>query len=426
MATTVNTDVFTSNFKSRPEYSAILNITNQSPYLVSMLNEMHANGQKIEVGQAGKGTFFSPLKNQVDVDPTWISQYSTQTKHLKQLVSVIGHEAGHAIRPDGHSRPVSNPWQDGANGLFGEGVAITSEYIVAKQLNGQMWSDPSGARIRGALDQLANNTGVNLSTRTTADSSANLSAFDQGAHQQGANYYGGLNPSTALNLKYDEYYKEYRALANVIGSDVNKIDWGRVQSGNVLLNINSDHSYSVQGINVPMIDGTKMQLSAQLSSSSHIVGTPIKQITPIANEQGDPASLQQPVNQDVQHRSLASNSDYKTEVLTKTNVAVNGLCNEKGYPNHGGRDNMACHLASDLITQGSKGVGTFQAALGIDGKTISVREQISEFKDITVSADSNVIVNIPKEQSLAKIAAYESPVIVQADPSPIQQVSRGL
>ena len=67
-----------------------------------------------------------------------------------------------------------------------------------------------------------------------------------------------------------------------------------------------------------------------------------------------------------------------------------------------------------------------QAALGVDGKTISVREQISEFKDITVSADSNVIVNIPKEQSLAKIAAYESPVIVQADPSPIQQVSRGL
>ena len=120
-----------------------------------------------------------------------------------------------------------------------------------------------------------------------------------------------------------------------------------------------------------------------------------------------------------------SNSDYKTEVLTKTTAAVNDLCDARGYPNHGGRDNMSCHLANDLITQGSQGTGKFQAALGVDGKTISVREQISEFKDFIASADSNVIVNIPKADSLAKIAAYEAPVLAQNSPTHEQEISRG-
>ena len=116
---------------------------------------------------------------------------------------------------------------------------------------------------------------------------------------------------------------------------------------------------------------------------------------------------------------------YKAEVVTKTTVAVNDLCDARGYPNHGGRDNMSCHLANDLITQGSQGIGTFQAALGVDGKTISVREQISEFKDFIASADSNVIVNIPKADSLAKIAAYEAPVLAQNNPTHEQEISRG-
>ena len=120
-----------------------------------------------------------------------------------------------------------------------------------------------------------------------------------------------------------------------------------------------------------------------------------------------------------------SSHDYKTGVIKQTTIAVNELCDAKGYPNHGGRDNMSCHLANDLITQGSQGIGRFQAALGVDGKTISVREQISEFKDFIASADSNVIVNIPKAESLAKIAAYESPVLTQNSPSHEQEFSRG-
>ena len=121
----------------------------------------------------------------------------------------------------------------------------------------------------------------------------------------------------------------------------------------------------------------------------------------------------------------ASNTDYKTEVLTKTTVAVNDLCDARGYPNHGGRDNMSCYLANDLIAQGAQGKGKFEAALHTDGKTISVREQISEFKDFIASADSNVIVNIPKAESLAKIAAYESPVLTQNSPTHEQEISRG-
>ena len=119
-------------------------------------------------------------------------------------------------------------------------------------------------------------------------------------------------------------------------------------------------------------------------------------------------------------------SDLKATVLIKTTAAVNDLCDARGYPNHAGRDNMACYLANDLIAQGAQGKGKFEAALHTDGKTISVREQISEFKDFIASADSNVIVNIPKAESLAKIAAYEPLVIAQADPSQMQQVGRSL
>ena len=120
-----------------------------------------------------------------------------------------------------------------------------------------------------------------------------------------------------------------------------------------------------------------------------------------------------------------NDQSYKEIVITKATAAVNDLCNEKGYPNHGGRDNMACHLAGELITQGSQGIGKFEAALGVDGKTISVREQISEFNSYTATADSNAIVNIPKADSLAKIAAYEAPVLAQNNPTHEQEISRG-
>ena len=115
---------------------------------------------------------------------------------------------------------------------------------------------------------------------------------------------------------------------------------------------------------------------------------------------------------------------YKDAVLTKTTAAIHDLCDARGYPNHGGRDNMACHFANDLITQGAQGKGQYQAALHTDGKTISVREQISEFNSYTATADSNAIVNIPKADSLAKIAAYEVPV-TQPDLNQEQQLSRG-
>ena len=116
---------------------------------------------------------------------------------------------------------------------------------------------------------------------------------------------------------------------------------------------------------------------------------------------------------------------YKDAVLTKTTAAIHDLCDARGYPNHGGRDNMACHFANDLITQGAQGKGQYQAALHTDGKTISVREQISEFNSYTATADSNAIVNIPKADSLAKIAAYEAPVLAQNNPTHEQEISRG-
>ena len=50
------------------------------------------------------------------------------------FATVLAHELAHADLPGGISATASNPDQAVANGQSSEGVALTAEYIVAKQL----------------------------------------------------------------------------------------------------------------------------------------------------------------------------------------------------------------------------------------------------------------------------------------------------
>ena len=189
----------------------------------------------------------------------------------------------------------------------------------------------------------------------------------------------------------------------------------QTSTGPKMVNMDTDPYWSKReylGALRPKEEFIKPEFKQQGTPEMHYNGSQLEPVSP----QSSTAPATTPANGD---------QSYKDAVLTKTTAAIHDLCDARGYPNHGGRDNMACHLASDLITQGSQGTGKFEAALGVDGKTISVREQISEFKDFIASADSNVIVNIPKAESLAKIAAYESPVLTQNSPTHEQEISRG-
>ncbi|MEZ5705047.1 MAG: hypothetical protein R3E56_06875 [Burkholderiaceae bacterium] len=135
-------------------------------------------------------------------------------------------------------------------------MAITTEYIVAKQLGGTMWS---GASIQSTLDATASATGkvVDIATRRSSDPAAEWRTFDSQANAQGASYYAALHPSTARNTTYNEYYPETWAVLNTReGSSLHQnIDWDRVQSADIEIERHADGSFQLVGHAVPMDKG---------------------------------------------------------------------------------------------------------------------------------------------------------------------------
>ena len=267
---------------------------------------------------------------------------------------------------------------------------------------------------------------------------ADLKLNDSGAAYQ----IDAIAKDTGILLTGDKVTKDALKEGMIIGEDngAKDFDKGRPRGIDHIVQVVKDpktgelmisqsHGGKGGGVDLMPVDqylehkqnkGVKLYLTDPLSKARDLIEQ--KQQQDMGIKGADLYNTQHSLNE----KTLTNaTQDYNADVLTKTTAAVNDLCDARGYPNHGGRDNMACHLASDLITQGSQGTGKFEAALGVDGKTISVREQISEFKDFIASADSNVIVNIPKEQSLAKIAAYEPLILAQNSPTHEREISRG-
>lgn len=121
---------------------------------------------------------------------------------------MIGHEAGHALKPGEHdnSNLAINPDEVAKVGLGGEGVALTQEYLVAREIGSPMWSDSTGT-LKAGMHNLASLHGVHTP------------AFETGAKALGANYYHFFQPSNShASFTYQEYYANSWVAAKIVAS----------------------------------------------------------------------------------------------------------------------------------------------------------------------------------------------------------------
>lgn len=173
----------------KPSFPAVLAQTNQSPYLVELLTQLHARGNSIQVDSSTpNAAFYGSSDRDIHIGSQLLPEVNQKTGLARfpdqnmRFASLIGHEAGHAVLPD-RSVVANHPLQARANGLNGEGVALTTEYIVAEQIGIIMWS---GSGIQSQLDATAQAQGVDahVEIRSVSDPAAHWQAFDQFAHQQ--------------------------------------------------------------------------------------------------------------------------------------------------------------------------------------------------------------------------------------------------
>lgn len=295
--------VFSAEFRAQPAFPAILEQVNKSPYLVDLLTQLNARGDQVRLDTGSpRSAYYNPRDGDIYIGSGLLPATNalgeaTNPVYRDKFVSMLGHEGGHAVLQD-RSRTAQNPDEAKALGLNGEGLAITTEYIVAKQLGGSMWS---GASIQSTLDATASATGksADIATRRTSDPAAEWRSFDTQAISQGASYYGPLHPSTARNTTYNEYYPETWAVLNSRqGATLHKnIDWDRVQSADIEIVRRADGSFQLVGHAVPMDEGPyagkRVNFSADFDTraraGSDTLQTPLPAMAPSSDmKAGDP------------------------------------------------------------------------------------------------------------------------------------------
>jgi len=274
--------VFSPEFQAQPAFPAIHEQVHQSPYLVDMLTQLHARGNRVNVETiTTRAAYYKVETGDIYLGSALFPSVDLQGQvsdadYLDRFVALLGHESGHAVVQD-HALQPRSPDESRTLGLAGEGVALAAEYIVARQLGGIMWS---GDAIHITLDATATSSGktADIATRRMSDPAATWQAFDAQAAQQGAAYYGSLSPSMAPNITYNEYYAEVWAVLNSRdGRTLHQhIDWDRVQSPDIVIVPSADGAFTLVGQAVPMDSGPhtgrRVDFSAPFDAASRVAG----------------------------------------------------------------------------------------------------------------------------------------------------------
>lgn len=107
----------------------------------------------------------------------------------------------------------------------------------------------------------------------------------------------------------------------------------------------------------------------------------------------------------------------KSTFLQQTRDAMNRLCDEKGYPDNQGRENMICALALAGMGKNMPGV---DAAYVKDNNVSIVHDPKSPFFKMT-TMDSTVAANTPAQQSLEELAGLAPTKQQEQDLQSLQQ-----
>ena len=232
---TVDTSRFHKRFREHPNFGSIVDEINKSPHLVELINAFPG---KIELGKPESGGFYQyhadPAKRVIsigsdEVDLITNSSGLVDQDYLGRFVAGLGHEAGHAVVPGGYTQTNGQMTTRQAvdADMENEGIAILTEYRVAKELNKPMWS--GGYSFRRSLDAALSKYNGNI----------NSPDFEKEAIQIGANYYRTANPSGTPNLTYEQYYSAWHVLQygqhNLTGAQIRRIDWKNITPEQVAL-----------------------------------------------------------------------------------------------------------------------------------------------------------------------------------------------
>jgi len=279
---------------SQDAQTALTTAAQSSSYFAGMLNAAAQNGGSIQMGVSGGGTALGldpAHPHAIVIDPTW-QPGSSSGEQSNVFASTVAHELGHFLFPGGQSSVPSSATPDQAATIGGnaEGIALTSEYIVALQLglgtSTYMHSDQgqglSAGTLTNQLNQAASQAGVNVSTLDYNSPIGNsFNGVGSPAVNAAANYtLDNLHPSIAVSssntspISYREYYRDWQIFSDCTnttdGSKVNpaNVDWTRITSGSLKYSVDpatNTCTFTLQS--VPLKNGGTATLNGTISSN---------------------------------------------------------------------------------------------------------------------------------------------------------------
>ena len=261
--TTINVSAFSSDFQNNSQFSKIISVMNNSPTLVDAINTFAAKygNNNIVLGTSGGGTKTNSINGGevITIDPSYLASVFSNTlgtDTLQQFATAMGHELGHALLSNGMGDIASaNTADQGRNiGLTAEGVALTEEYKVAKELGTTMHS---GANIQADFDQIAQQYAGDPTQINNAEIA------------KGAVDYSSVKPSGMNYLTYYDYYRDVWIIDKCTGSPSN-IDWSNVGKNDIGYITNPDGSCTVTtSANLQLLNGNTESVSGKFSSSGN-------------------------------------------------------------------------------------------------------------------------------------------------------------
>lgn len=122
--TSINNSAFHRSFSEISNFDLLLPLFKSSPTFMSDLNALVEKGKVIYIGFSGYGSFVDPSGN-IALDPNIFTNMGNGLgqRPTSTVVTLIGHELGHAVKPNGKIDFMNavNP-QEAANlALVGEG-----------------------------------------------------------------------------------------------------------------------------------------------------------------------------------------------------------------------------------------------------------------------------------------------------------------
>lgn len=253
-----------------------------SPYLTSQLNAFADRGFALKFGRSGQGTRAN--SNEVIVDPDVINSYMRTDIGRKQFATLLAHELGHILSPGGLNDPVTTPDAAVRSAHRAEGIALTSEMIVASQLGlgpsrGFSYSDNSQLKPSGSLSSefklMTDSADVKNWTMNTDAARAAVSAQSSLVEKFGG-WSGQARSSIAPKLTYDEYNKGYAALTKCGISDPNTIDWEKVFPNQIKIETDINNECKIKSVkDLPLKTGGTMHLEGLIDGQGKLLSAAI-------------------------------------------------------------------------------------------------------------------------------------------------------